>query len=193
MWVFWGREIFFSLSRTGLNLRVSELFILFSSKTFQGLLRKSLGTSGDWPSLATVSVSHLWWFISCVSLTGHGLPRLNIISGSVSGRVFPDGVRFEPVGSADCTPQFVWASSTLLRVLVEQKVKEGRICSSPHFLHHCVNGDISSHLPSSLGWDHRLLQFSGLSLRLNFTIGFSGSSGYRQQITGILSLYNAVS
>lgn len=76
--------------------------------------------------------------------------------------------------SADCCPQYRWASSNLWVTWIQSKV-EGRT----HFVSSCLTaGAVTSHLP----W------FSGLQTRTELPMGFPGSPACRRQVGTLLSL-----
>lgn len=63
----------------------------------------------------------MWWLILCVNLTGHKMPKLNIMFM----KVFLDENTCEYVDLVDCPPQCRQTSCNLLRTWIEEKVKEG--------------------------------------------------------------------
>lgn len=140
----------------------------------------------------------LWWLILYVGLTGHSVPRLNIISG-VSMKVFLDetSIWIGGLSKADCPPQSGWTSSNPLRTRIEQKTEEKGIISFflPHSLFPMPCLDIAHSIS--------LCQMTGIytisssdsqtfGTELNYITSFPGFPPHREQIMGFLRLHNHI-
>ena len=114
----------------------------------------------------------------------------------MSWRMFLDEISIW-IGVVDCPSQHGWASSSLLRSWIKQKVEEGGIYHVfwGGVLPHCWAG--TSHFTFSCPWTEvYTISPAGsqtFGLRQDYSAGLPASSACRWQLMGLLSLQGHVS